>query len=137
MKSIISLIITNVLRIEAYISERKKKRCISKLIQKAIYEIPRMPIRTRSVNHLYISVRYIKYKYYYCFKCTPASTSDGPNENRMFVCCHLLAPQLGMTVDIPLCFETIPTIIEKLKDETTPDVLLENLESALQAIKDN
>lgn len=136
MKSIINIIKTKALRIESYIIERKKKRCISKLIRKAIYEIPRMPIRTRSVDHIYVTVRYIKYRYYFCLKCTPASSSDGPNEYRMFVCCHLLALHQGITIDEALFFETIPIIMEKLKDDSIHDIILENFESALRASKD-
>lgn len=95
------------------------ERDVEKLIQKAMNEIPRMPIRTAGIEHHYVEVPTTFYCHdlFILFDCNPPNDEDSPNLNKMMVSCVIAKPKLRLTVERPLIYDTVPFILEKLKED--------------------
>lgn len=111
---------------------------VRQLAGKAKLEIPQMPIYTWNFENYHVSISFRQNKRItrLSLRCTPPSTEDLSNPDKMVVNCEVYVPYSKTMRESALMYEPIPTVLERIGTAETIEQMVVKFRALIKDIRD-
>lgn len=112
------------------------RKCVLKLAGEAKVKIPDFPKETQNVENHCISEKFEinGEKFIFSFKCSPALKKD--EVKKMMVSCAVRSPVKCVTMEIPVMYESVDTIVRSIDSEEIINKSIKHFEVLLHDVQD-
>ena len=112
------------------------RKCVLKLAGEAKIKIPDFPKETQNVENHCVSEKFEinGEKYIFSFKCCPALKKE--EEKKMMISCAVRSPSKGVTMEIPVMYESVETIVRTIDSEEIVNKSVKHFEGLLHDVQD-